>query len=82
MYIGYKSVLIVLGDVDLCISSKNAIVQVKMEGERSWKSFRNRVYKIEVINTLELFHILSTRCSQENVNKRRKNFNWYLTFYG
>ena len=53
MYIGYKSVLIVLGDVDLCISSKNAIVQVKMEGERSWKSFRNRVYKIEFINTLE-----------------------------
>lgn len=30
----------------------------------------------------ELFHILSTGCSQENVNKRRKNFNWYLTFYG
>ena len=65
MYIGYKSVLIVLGDVDLCISSKNAIVQVKMEGERSWKSVRNRVYKIEVINTLENVLNFSTSYLQD-----------------
>lgn len=65
MYIGYKSVLIVLGGVDLCISSKNAIVQVKMEGERSWKSFRNRVYKIEVINTLENVLNFSTSYLQD-----------------
>ena len=65
MYIGYKSVLIVVGDVDLCISSKNAIVQVQMEGKRSWKSLRNRVYKIEVINTLENVLNFSTSYLQD-----------------